>query len=279
MEPDIDDIDIDSPLDDVHPEDHDAQLGARALFVKTVRRPSEAMRNLAAHPGRRWLLPLLALVVLSVAAAVASLPSKQRYDRALSRIQIERMRETDPQTAEVAAQFMGDEEGGGAFAGLSAGTAILGAILGPLVGALAGAAVLHFMGTILGGQQTYGQMLSATAWGRLPLVFQAGLRLVNGLMGGYDPYSDGLAGLVAPDPTQPYASPSALGPILAQISLWHLWALALFVVAVRVVCHVSLRKALTAVVIYVALIILLGEAGVGLGKFGARLGANMAQID
>lgn len=272
------DFDIDgTTAADPEPE-YGQRLGIRALFVDTILRPVSAMRHLADHPDRRWLVPLAMLVLFSVAAAAASLPAKQRYDAVLARIQIEQMRETNPQAAEMAEQFTGQSGSGGTISMIGGAMALLGAAIGPLVGALAGAAVLHFLGTILGGQQTYSQMLSATAWARIPLIFQAGLRCLSGLAGGYDPYPNGLAGLVAPDPAQSFASPSVWGPVLAQISIWHLWALLLFVIAVRVVAHVSLRKALTAVIIYVVLIVLLGEVGVGLGKFGARFGASMAQV-
>jgi hypothetical protein len=134
------------------------------------------------------------------------------------------------------------------------------------VGLNPAAAVFHFLGTLLGGQQTFSQMLAVTAWCRVPLVFQYALRAVDGLLGHYDPNPNGLAGLVASDGLKAFARPSPLGPLLAQVSVWNLWMLVLFLIAVRIVCHVSARKALVAVAVYVALVILLGEVGVGFGS-------------
>jgi hypothetical protein len=240
------------------------------------------MRRLAAHPNRRWLAPLLVLAVLSAATAVASLPAQQRYSRIVGAAQARAMAERNPRAFEQAGMTADEAvemSSQGAFAGVAAVLAIVGGVMGPIVGALAGAAALHFLGTVLGGQQTFGQMLTATAWGRLPFVFQGVARLLYAVAGGYDPRPDGLAGLVAPDPFTPFAVESPLGPLLAQVSVWNLWALGLFVVAVYAVSRVSYRKAVTAVVIYVALIVLLGETQVGIGRVLSGVGASMMGMD
>jgi len=246
------------------------RLDIRSLFVDTVRRPAAAMRRLTAEPGRRWLAPLLALVVLSVAATATSLPAREQYAAVVGRAQLAEMVKRNPEMFQGrSVEEMSRMSTAGAGAMVGRVMALVGAVFAPVVAALAGAAVLHFLGTLLGGQQAFTQMLAVTAWGRVPLMFQYALRSVGGLLGLYDPNPDGLAGLVAGDPLKAFARPSPLAPLLAQVSVWNLWMLVLFLIAVRIVCHVSARKALVAVAVYVALAILLGEVGVGFGSIMA----------
>jgi hypothetical protein len=176
-----------------------------------------------------------------------------------------------PQLTEEQMQSALDQKSSGPLAAITAAVSLVGAELGVFIAAVAGAAVLHFLGTLLGGQQTFSQMLTATSWARLPLVFQEALRLVVFLPGGFDPNPSGLEGLVAGDPLQAAMAPSPLGPVLAQVSVWNLWKLALFVVAVRAVSQVSRGKAIAAIAVYLLLVVLLGEAGVLVGRFAAEL--------
>jgi hypothetical protein len=271
-------FDIDGPT----PADSAAATPGReglvALLVDTMVRPGAAMRRLADHPGRRWLVPVACLVVLGLATALVTAPARQRYARVTAQAQLESLQEVNPQAfGGQSSQNMEQMAGSGAAQAATAGTAVAGALFTPFVAVLLSAAVLHFLGTLLGGQQNYTQMLTVNAWARWPLVFQAGLRLVAwGLTGTFDPNPNGLSGLVAADPTRAFAAPSPWGPLLAQISIWNLWTLLLFAVAVRVVSHVSFAKAVLVVVVYVLLVILLGEVGVGLGRVTMGLAASFA---
>jgi hypothetical protein len=83
-------------------------------------------------------------------------------------------------------------------------------------------------------------------------------------MGGFDERISGLAGLVAED--------HLAGPLLAEISVWNLWTLALVAVGVGVVSRVSNRKALGAILVVVALRVGLGEVGVALARAMANFG-------
>jgi hypothetical protein len=121
------------------------------------------------------------------------------------------------------------------------------------------AAAFHLVGTVLGGQQTFSQMLSSVSWARLPLVFQEGLRLVVwGLAGNYDASASGLSGLVQAD--------SFLHPVLAEVTIWNLWTLALLAVAVREVCRVDTRKAVAAVAVLLLLRVGVAEVAIGIGR-------------
>jgi hypothetical protein len=256
-------LDLDRPLAADAPDSDAERLDLKSLFIDTVRRPSAAMRRLAAHPDRRWLAPLLALAILSVAALAVSLPAQERYGQIAQRATIEATVKSGRAQGVTAEQMTQASSSG---RGLGRVVSLVAAFIAPFVAAFVAAAVLHFLGTLLGGQQGYTQMLAATAWARLPLVFQAGVRLLYGFTGNYDPSANGLSGLVAPDPRQAFPLPSPLAPLLAPISIWNLWMLLLFVIAVRVVCQVSVRKALAVVAAYVVLVVVLGELGVVVGR-------------
>lgn len=238
-----------------------------ALLRAVVVAPAAAMRRLAARPGRWWVVPIAALALATTAATAAGLPAGQRFSTQLALAQARQMAERQP-------QMMGDQSpedvaaftSGGAFAAIGAGTALLGALLGGAIGIAVAAAALHLLGTVLGGQQTYTQMLTVVSWAHLPFVPRELLRLVYHIMGGFDPSPQGLSGLVAPDPFVRGAQASYLTPLLAQIEVWNLWYWALLVIGVAIVAHVSRRKALVGVIVLVLCQIVLGLGGVAASR-------------
>ncbi len=265
-------LNLDASANEQPSEDTVDRLGLVALTKAVVLRPHTAMSRLVAHPDRRWLIPLAAMVIMTVAATVAAFPARKQYEFAVTLQQLEQMEERG-QTAAFGDRSAAEMAEFASTAGRV--TSLIGAVLSPVIALLLVAAVLHFLGTVLGGQQTFTQMLSAISWARIPLILQAALRATYLVAGGhYDPYTSGLEGLVAPAAMQELATPSPWQPILAQLSVWNLWMLALFVIAVRVVSRVSLRKALMAVGAYLVLVLLLGEAGVGFGRFMAGFASS-----
>jgi hypothetical protein len=252
------------PAPDV-PATEEARLGVRALAVDVIRRPRAAMRRLAAHPDRRWIVPLATLAGLAglLAGALVVTPASREFQRAVAEAQLQRMVEQRPDMfqGQSAEALMAQTDSGGVQA-VALVTGVIGAILVVLIGALLGAAVLHFMATVLGGQQTFGQMLSVTSWARLPLILKTVLLVVATALGHFDPHPDGLAGLVAADPFDPETRASLLTPALARVDLWNLWKLGLFVLAVQAVGQLSVRKAIVAVLVLEGLIIAVGLFGV-----------------
>jgi hypothetical protein len=230
-------------------------LGVGRLLLDVIRRPSAAFRRLAEHPGRRWLWPLLAMMVLAAAEAVAVVLSPGAAAAQQAALAGQNLSPEQLAQAETMMQS-------GLVRGVSLGSAL---ILAPIVaglGLLVTAAVFHFLGTILGGQQSFGQMFTVIAWASLPVVLGLLVKLVGALTGVMSAASPGLSGLVA----SPGGSPSLLGPFLGQLELWTLWTLALYVLAVAAVSHVTLRKAVVAVAVYVALQLAVGLAGTMLAR-------------
>ena len=267
---------IDSPATTAAAPDPGAdRLGVRALFGDVILHPMAAMQRLAAHADakRRWLVPLAIYAVVSVGVLFASLPAQQRITKAMSVAQIERMQQDNPaMSSNINAQQVSSISDNPAIIAISVIFGILRILVVVFAGAFLSAAVLHFLGTILGGQQSFTQVLVTIAWAHVPLILRGLLQLVAALMGNFDLNSDGLAGLVAANKLlDPGAHSSYLGPILGQIELWNLWSLGLIAVAVYCVCRLSRAKAIMVVAVLVLLAILLGEAGVAIANLTAGI--------
>lgn len=264
MEPADTGFDPDFPLPVETEAAADSRLGVAALFVDTMRRPRRAMERLAAHPDRRWLLPLLLLVAVAVAGAAVELPAaRAAQDRAMQA----QLEDPPPGLAEGAATEEAVEMAtSGEFFAVIAAFAIVGAVVGTALAVFVVAAIAHLLGTVVGGQQSYAQVLSTTAWARLPLAVGGLVWIVWVASGHWDPNPSGLSGLVASSDPVPGEARSYLYPVLAQIELWNLWYLALLGLAVQAASRVSLKKALVVVAIVVALEIALGLVGVALSN-------------
>ena len=239
-----------------------ARLGLGALAVDVLVRPSAAFARLAEHPGRRWIAPVVALLALSTALALAQAFSPKALDLAQAELAA-RMSTTGTQmSAEQLAQVQQFQSSGmmRTFAVIGA---LLGGLLGTLLGVLIVAALFHFLGAVMGGQQSYTQMFTVIAWAGVPLILGLTVKLAAALAGNFDPSPAGLSGLVG-DPLA--GEPSLLGPVLGQVELWHLWSLGLYALAIRAVSRIATAKAIVAVLVLVALQMLLGVAGVYLTR-------------
>lgn len=236
----------------------------RGLAWAVLRHPGSALTEIADRGGRLWLAPTLALALIGTLAAVVAIPATRQATREAAMSSFGAAgasADAEGPDAEMAATLDKNLAYMDTFTGIAA---VVGSILSPFIALLVLTAVLHLVGTTLGGQQSFGQMLAVASWARLPLIFQEVLRLAYGLTGGFDQRPSGLSGLVAAD--------HLAGPVLAEVSVWNLWTLALLAVAVGVVSRVSRRKAAVAVLIVVLLRVALGEVGVVVGRFFSGFG-------
>jgi hypothetical protein len=243
------------------------RMGVKDLFVDTLIHPAAAMSRLAEQPGRRWIWPLGILILLSVITVFAQMSAVAGYQQALLQSQTSSQ---DPETQQRAMEFAGS-------GGIQMVTTVFGAIfaiLGVIVGTAIIAALLHFVGTIFGGQQGFAQTFTVVSWARVPLIFSALMGLAQAFVGGYDPCPEGLAGLICPDQTLAGGdnTRSYIEPLLAQIEIWKLWSLALLVIGVRAVSRISRGKALAAVGVVLLLSILVGMGGVAASNAASGFG-------
>lgn len=240
------------------------RLGVFALFVAVIRRPSAAMARIAERPKGRWIVPLVLLAVLSTVSALIYAPRMMEQSLEASQAAMAEMGDSaDPEQVEVmaSAQQMGRTVGI-----VAAG---IGGAIGTFITALIAAAVLHFLATVMGGQQAFMEVFSTTAWARVPLILRSVFHIPWLLAGGFDPNPSGLAGLVTVGET-PGAS-SYLVPLLSQIEVWNLWYLALLVVAIMASAKLTRGRAITVVGIFVLAQLALGMAGVAMGIAFAQL--------
>lgn len=239
------------------------RMGLLPLLKDVVLHPSAAMRRLDAQPGRRWWLPLTALAIISVVNAVILAP------RLAAAAQQALMAGNLPPG--VSAEMVQSMPAANTMSMLSAVTGAIGALFAVVVGALLAAALLHFIGTVFGGQQAFNAVLTTTSWARVPLILRGVLQAVwFGLRpGDVEANLGGLSGLVASADAVGKGASSFWAPLLAHIEVWNLWYLALLVIAVRATSKVTRGRALLIVGIYVLL-------GIGAGLIGTALGRAMA---
>lgn len=237
---------------------NDGRTGLVALTVDTLRRPRAALPRLAQAPGWRWLWPMLVLAL--VTAAIGFTRARQP-----AAVDVAAMSGTDvPPGVVVMGSPVTSAEAAPIAPPSSPVLAVLAAVaalVGVVVGMLLATAVLHLFGTVFGGQQSFGQMLTVVSWAHLPVILGSLLRLAHGLGFGFDASGAGLSGLVEND--------NVLGPFLAQIELWTLWLVALLFIGMRTVSRVTRGRAVLAVGAVVALWIAVGELGVAGARFAS----------
>ncbi len=247
-----------------HPASGPGRLDAFHLFFDTVFRPSSAMARIAERPKKRWIVPLVLLVIVSTAFATLYAPRSLEANSAeLEAFQERQFEDMDPEQVE--AMQAGQQIGGV----MQVAFASVGAAVGSVIGALIGAAALHFLATALGGQQAFLEVFSTTVWAKVPLILREFVRLPWLLLGGFDPNPAGLAGLASSGGLT--EGRSYFEPVLAQLEIWNIWYLALIVVAVIASAKLSRGRALAVVGIFVIAQLALGMAGVALGNAVTQL--------
>jgi hypothetical protein len=256
------DVEFDDAADAPDPEA--GRLGLWTLVKDVVLHPGAAMRRLDAYPGRRWWFPLVLLAVVGVVNALILTP----------RITAAAMQDIDLAQMQAAGVDMATVSKAGSVAAMGAG--VIGALFGVIAGTFLVAAILHFVGTVFGGQQAFNAVLTTTSWARIPLILRGLVQMAwFGTHGGeFDVNIAGLAGLVA-DAEKPTAGASSfLAPLLALIEVWNLWYLVLLVIAVRATSKVTRGRAILIVGVYVALAIGAGLISTALGRALAGFGGG-----
>lgn len=247
------------------------RMGMLSLAIDVVRRPSRAMARIALRPKRRWVAPLLALAIVSVPLAIVN--AKHLADAQASAMASVAVAPSSAAGEVSAVDGPGGDAAASQAAAVQAGgilTLIFGAV-GAAIGAfmvpLIAAGVLHFLSTILGGQQSFAEMFATASWARIPLILRGVLQLVVFGAGGYDPNPSGLSGLAAPAGFQLGATHSYLEPLLAQVEVWNLWYLMLLVIAVMAVARFPRRR---------AALVVGGLVGLSIGSAMAGIAINNA---
>jgi hypothetical protein len=187
-------------------------------------------------------------MVLAVLLVAISAPLSSRLAQAQIRQQFEARGETleeiPPEAQERAMQFSANPL-------FTMVIPALGSVAGLWIIWLIWAGALHLIGTMLGGNNSFGQMLRAVVWSWVPQTLRSVLQVVFIVLTGELIKNQGLSGLAAtPEPlpgefvTSPGPGQLALQSILAQIDLFQIWNFILLVIVMIATARLARRKAL-----------------------------------
>ena len=229
----------------------DTQIAERrgflSLFWGVIRRPRKTFETLREHKSRAWLGLALLYLLLAVLVIVVSAPISSRQAQEAFREQLASRgagaEELPPEAQARATQLTTNP----LFSTVL--PSLLG-IAGAWIGWLVWAGALHLMGTMLGGNNSLGQMFRAVVWSWLPQTLRSLLQVVYIPLSGEVITNPGLSGLVArPEAAAgeivqaPGTWELALQSFLSQIDLFQIWNFLLLVTVVIATARLSRRKA------------------------------------
>ncbi len=218
-----------------------------SLAWGVIGRPRTTFEHLREHKSRGWLLLALLCMLLAVLVIAISAPISTRQAQEAIREQLaarSNLEEIPPEAQQQATQFTANPLFNTVLPGLWSA-------IGLWIGWLVWAGALHLMGTMVGGNNSFGQMFRAVVWSWLPLLLRSILQVIFIASTGEIIKNPGLSGLVSlPQPAlgefvaPPGTGQLALQSFLAQIDLFQIWNLIVLIVVVIATARLSPRKAM-----------------------------------
>lgn len=156
----------------------------------------------------------------------------------------------------------------------------IGGVFGLVIGWLLWGGALHLLGSMVGGRNTFGQMLQTVVWAWTPFGIRNIVQTVYIAVTGELIAHPGLSGFVAPEPppegvlfTPPNTGQLVLQSLLGRIDVYLFWNLALLLIGIMVMAQLPRRKALGILLIVWAVFTLLSLApalvgGIATGAMG-----------
>jgi len=219
------------------------------LLLPAFFKPRDTFGRLAAQNRPAWFTPLLVLTLTGLLAVLVAGPIKVTLAQSG---QVELPIGFEYWTPEQQAQYNQAQQASSGPVFVYVFPAIL-LLLRVWFGWLVMGGVLHLVLTMLGGRDTTGSALNVVAWASLPFalrdVLQAGFmlmqkQLVNSGVQSFAPSGEGLV-------------PAILSELLARVTLYGFWYFLLLIVGVRITSSLPLGKALSGVLIALAVTLLL----------------------
>jgi hypothetical protein len=221
--------------------------GLFALIWGMIARPRRTLEFLREHKSRGWLWIALLSMLLAVLLIAVSAPISARLSQEQIRQQFEargeNLGEIPPEAQARAMQFASNPLFTLVIPALG-GVAVL------WIAWLVWAGALHLVGTMVGGNNSFGQMFRAVVWSWVPLLLRSMLQVVYVVATGELIKNPGLSGLASgpePVPGEFVAPPGtgqlALQSLLGQIDLFQIWNFILLVIVVIATARLSRRKA------------------------------------
>jgi hypothetical protein len=136
-----------------------------SLLLGLVDRPASTLTEIATHPRWRWILPVLLLVVATIAATVLTSPLTWEQTQKVVQQQLAGLPE---EQAELARAQIERLQTPGFMMGMSLATGLLGVVLAWLVAA----AILYFSMLITGGDVEFSGLFATMPWIWLPFALR-----------------------------------------------------------------------------------------------------------
>ena len=223
----------------------DQGVSSLALLVSLIDRPAETLRQVAATPRRRWVLPLLlSLASIGVFLGLAA-PYMQKMAEQAARLQLSTM---PPEQAAAAEQQIARFTSLPMIVGSGAVTSVIGVLLSWVIAA----AILYFSCLIAGEDLTFEQMIAIAPWLWLPFALQGFVQAAWVAATGQMITAPGLSALVASG-NQMQDARSIPFALLSRIDLFAAWHIVLVYAGLRGLTHMRAPKAVTLTAIYAIL--------------------------
>lgn len=224
-------------------------------------RPRQGFAAIAERSGRAWMI--MALLGLGLATLPAIVSGPVRAQQIRETFESQDFREALPPGAETPEDF--DPASVAASPVITILFPAAGAVIGLLFGWVLWSGALHLIGSLVGGRNSFLNVLRTVIWAWVPYGLRSMLQTIYIGISGNLIENPGLSGFVnsGPPPETPFAvtPPStgvlALRAFLEQIDLFLFWHLALLVIGMMAVAKLPRRKALGVVLGIWALVILL----------------------
>ena len=223
------------------------QPGIFRLIWDLIRRPRSALTYLSEAGGKIWIWMAVLAMVAAVLPVIVAAPITSRISQEAMQAAMEAQGNQAQQTnPEIQQQIISFTTNPFFTIVMPAGLVLIGLWAGWLVWS----AVLHFGGTLLGGNNRFGQMWQIVVWAWFPFAVRGLLQTIYILASGKMISNPGLSGLLAHPVTaanmaavtQPPGQ-LALQALLSRIDLFLVWNLILLAIGVMVTARFSGRKA------------------------------------
>ena len=212
--------------------------------------PRQEFREMTSESRATWITPML---VLSITAILVVVVAGYLRSRAALMGEIPLPRDWQYWTPEMQNNYMQAQQAtqGPVFMYI---IPLLSSLAGLWFGWLLLAALLHFGSTLVGGRGSMQSALNIVAWASLPFAVRDLLRIVFMLAAGHAINSPGLSGFST--------NAGFVSHLLIRADIFLIWNVILLVIGFAIADGLSRGKAVTGILVVVALV-LLAQAGLG----------------
>ena len=223
------------------------QIGLVGRMARVFYAPGEAFEALSlGHSKMDWLVPA---ILVAIAAGVVTHQVAPLMMKAEAAAMEERLAEMPAEQREMAETIAG--------AGQTAGL-ILAPIMALIAVFIAGGLLL-LLAKILGGEATYGQMLSVYAYGSLISLLKSLVTVPLMVTKQTVVVQTGLGLLMSDEMLQTF-----FGRFVSMLELFTLWQAAVTAIGLSIVAQISTGKAFTGIFVILLILVAIGAAVAGL---------------